>query len=111
MHKFVVTVGLFACLIAAPARAQDLGDAARLIQQQLPYGQFPQGELPGVAPAGEVIPQSAAVAAAMQLYPYGKPIGVRLLQGSPPVYAVKIRTQGQVTRVLVDAQTAQVIGQ
>ena len=47
----------------------------------------------------------------MQFFPGGKPIGVRLLSGPRPVYAVKIRTQGQVTRVLVDAQTAQVIGQ
>lgn len=111
MRNFAIAAGLIACLLAGPASAQELGDAVRLIQQQLPYGQFPQAEVPGVAPSGPVIPQSAAVAAAMQFYPYGKPIGVRLLQGPPPVYAVKIRTQGQVTRVLVDAQTAQVIGQ
>ena len=60
--------------------------------------------------AQALIPQSAAIAVALRVYPGSKPIAVQLLPGARPVYAVKLRTQGQVVRVLVDAQSAQMVG-
>lgn len=82
-------------------------------QKQLPYGRQ-QAEPPlGGQEQGfqQLIPESMAVGVAMQILPDSKPLGVRLLSGDPPVYAVKLRSQGQVQRVLVDALTGQVIGQ
>jgi hypothetical protein len=61
--------------------------------------------------SGTLIPQSVAVTQALAAYPGGKPLGVKLFPGPPPVYAVKLRVDGQVFRVLVDAQSAQILGQ
>lgn len=60
--------------------------------------------------AQALLPQSAAVSLTMQYYPGGKVIGVKLLPGSPPVYAVKVKTNGQVLRVMIDAQSGRVLG-
>lgn len=82
-------------------------------QKVLPYGR--QQADPGLPPQGDarqsLVPESLAVRQAMQMLPGSKPLGVRLLSGSRPVYAVKLRTKGQVQRVLVDALTGDVIGQ
>jgi len=43
--------------------------------------------------------------------PGGKPLGVKLLKGQTPMYAVKLRVRGKVRRILVDARTAQVLGE
>jgi hypothetical protein len=58
-----------------------------------------------------LIPQSVAVTQALSVYPSGKPLRVRLLPGPSPVYEVKLRVDGQVLRVHVDAQSAQILGQ
>lgn len=60
---------------------------------------------------GSLIPESVAVTQALAAYPEGKPLGVKLLPGSSPVYAVKLRVDGQVLRILVDAQSAEILGQ
>lgn len=60
---------------------------------------------------GSLIPESMAVTQALAAYPNGRPLGVKLLPGPSPVYAVKLRVDGQVLRVLVDAQSAQILGQ
>jgi uncharacterized membrane protein YkoI len=82
-------------------------------QKQLPYGRQQAEPLPGGQQQGfqQLIPESMAVGVAMQILPDSKPLGVRLLSGDRPVYAVKVRSQGQVQRVLVDALTGEVIGQ
>lgn len=82
-------------------------------QKQLPYGRQQAEPLPGGQEQGfqQLIPESMAVGVAMQMLPDAKPLGVRLLSGERPVYAVKLRSQGQVQRVLVDALTGEVIGQ
>jgi hypothetical protein len=61
--------------------------------------------------SGGLIPQSVAVNQALSVYPGGKPLRVRLLPGPSPVYEVKLRVDGQVLRVHVDAQSAQILGQ
>ncbi len=63
------------------------------------------------AGAGDLIPQSLAVTQALAAYPDAKPLGVKLLPGPSPVYAVKLRVDGQVLRVLIDAQSAEILGQ
>ena len=82
-------------------------------QKQLPYGRQQAEPQPGGPEQGfqQFIPESTAVGVAMQILPDSKPLGVRLLSGDRPVYAVKLRSQGQVQRVLVDALTGEVIGQ
>ena len=82
-------------------------------KKQLPYGRQQAEPMPGGQEQGfqQLIPESMAVGVAMQMLPESKPLGVRLLSGARPVYAVKLRSQGQVQRVLVDALTGEVIGQ
>jgi hypothetical protein len=60
---------------------------------------------------GNLIPESMAVTQALAAYPEAKPLGVKLLPGSSPVYAVKLRVDGQILRILIDAQSAQILGQ
>lgn len=82
-------------------------------QKQLPYGRQQAEPSPGGLEQGflQLIPESMAVGVAMQMLPDSKPLGVRLLSGDRPVYAVKLRSLGQVQRVLVDALTGEVISQ
>ncbi len=82
-------------------------------QKQLPYGRQQVEPSPGGLEQGflQLIPESMAVGVAMQMLPDSKPLGVRLLSGDRPVYAVKLRSLGQVQRVLVDALTGEVISQ
>jgi hypothetical protein len=82
-------------------------------QKQLPYGRQQAEPSPGGMEQGflQLIPESMAVGVAMQMLPDSKPLGVRLLSGDRPVYAVKLRSLGQVQRVLVDALTGEVISQ
>ncbi len=60
---------------------------------------------------GDLIPQSLAVTQALAAYPDAKPLGVKLLPGPSPVYAVKLRVDGQVLRVRIDAQSGQILGE
>ena len=82
-------------------------------QKQLPYGRQQAEPSPGGMEQGflQLIPESMAVGVAMQMLPDSKPLGVRLLSGDRPVYAVTLRSLGQVQRVLVDALTGEVISQ
>ena len=82
-------------------------------QKQLPYGRQQAEPSPGGMEQGflQLIPESMAVGVALQMLPDSKPLGVRLLSGDRPVYAVKLRSLGQVQRVLVDALTGEVISQ
>jgi uncharacterized membrane protein YkoI len=52
-----------------------------------------------------------ALTRALAAVPNGKPLGVKLLRGPAPVYAVKLRVRGRVRRILVDARTAQIVGE
>jgi hypothetical protein len=58
-----------------------------------------------------LIGPTEAVNQALAAVPDGKPLGVKLLKGPSPVYAVKLRVRGRVRRILVDARTAQVLGE
>ena len=82
-------------------------------QKQLPDGRQQAEPSPGGLEQGflQLIPESMAVGVALQMLPDSKPLGVRLLSGDRPVYAVKLRSLGQVQRVLVDALTGEVISQ
>jgi uncharacterized membrane protein YkoI len=62
-------------------------------------------------PEGNLIGPTEALTQALAAVPDGKPLGVKLLRGPAPVYAVKLRVGGKVRRILVDAQTAQVLGE
>ncbi|MDP9137208.1 MAG: PepSY domain-containing protein [Pseudomonadota bacterium] len=57
-----------------------------------------------------LIPESTALAQVLAAYPGGKALRVRLLPGPPPVYAVRLRVDGQVLLVRVDAQSGQILG-
>jgi uncharacterized membrane protein YkoI len=59
----------------------------------------------------EMIPPSAALQAALGYAPGSQGLGVRLLQGSRLVYAVKLKSGNRIRRVLVDAHTGQVLGE
>jgi hypothetical protein len=58
-----------------------------------------------------LIGQTEALTQALAAVPGGKPLSVKLLGGPTPVYAVKLRVRGRVRRILVDARTAQVLGE
>jgi uncharacterized membrane protein YkoI len=58
-----------------------------------------------------LIGPTEALTQALAAVPNGKPLGVKLLRGPAPVYAVKLRVRGKVRRILVDARTAQIVGE
>jgi hypothetical protein len=58
---------------------------------------------------GQLIGPTEALTQALSAVPGGKALGVKLLKGQNPVYAVKMRVGGQVRRVLVDARTGQIL--
>jgi hypothetical protein len=60
---------------------------------------------------GRLIGETEALTQALAVVPGGKALSVKLLKGPNPVYAVKLRVGGQVRRILVDARTAQVLGE
>jgi hypothetical protein len=60
---------------------------------------------------GGLIGPTEALTQALAAVPGGKALGVKLLKGPTPVYAVKLRVRGKVRRILVDARTAQVLGE
>ena len=60
---------------------------------------------------GQLIGPTEALTQALSVVPGGKALGVKLLKGQNPVYAVKMRVGGQVRRVLVDARTGRIVGE
>jgi uncharacterized membrane protein YkoI len=58
-----------------------------------------------------LIGPTEALTQALAAVPDGKALGVQLLKGQTPMYAVKLRVRGKVRRILVDARTAQVLGE
>jgi hypothetical protein len=60
---------------------------------------------------GRLIGPTEALTQALAAVPGGKALDVKLLRGPNPVYAVKLRFRGQVRRILIDARTAQVVGE
>jgi hypothetical protein len=60
---------------------------------------------------GQLIGPTEALTQALSVVPGGKALGVKLLKGPNPVYAVKLRVGGQVRRILVDARTARILGE
>jgi hypothetical protein len=60
---------------------------------------------------GRLIGPTEALTQALSVVPGGKALGVKLLKGDNPVYAVKMRVGGQVRRILVDARTGQILGE
>jgi len=60
---------------------------------------------------GRVIPPSVALQVALSYSPGSQGLGVSLLRGPRLMYSVKLKTGNQIHRVLVDAQTAQVVSQ
>ena len=58
----------------------------------------------------QLVPQSVAWRIAMRHSPPGsKGLAIRLRAGNRPVYVVKVRTAGQVRRVIVDARNGRVL--
>jgi hypothetical protein len=60
---------------------------------------------------GDLIGPTEALTQALAAVPDGKALGVKLLKGPNPVYAVKLRVRGRVRRILVDARTAAIVGE
>lgn len=60
---------------------------------------------------GQIIPPSTALQIALSASPGSQGLGVSLLKGPRLIYAVKLKTGNQIHRVLVDAETAQVVGE
>ncbi len=60
-------------------------------------------------PADRLSP-SEALQLAMRVAPGSMGLGVELLPGPRPVYAVKLKTGNRIMRVLVDAVTGRIIG-
>jgi hypothetical protein len=58
----------------------------------------------------QIIPPSVALRTALGYSPGSQGLGVRLLKDGRLMYAVKLKTGNRVHRVLVDAQTGQVVG-
>ncbi len=58
----------------------------------------------------EVIAPSMALRIALGYSPGSQGLDVTLVQGGRPMYAVKLKTGNRVHRVLVDAQTGQILG-
>jgi uncharacterized membrane protein YkoI len=58
-----------------------------------------------------LIGPTEALTQALAAVPGGKALGVQLLKGQTPMYAVKLRVRGKVRRILVDARTAQILGE
>ncbi len=75
------------------------------------YGQRGYGGTARRRQEGRVIPPSAALRAALGYSPGSQGLGVRLLKDGRLMYAVKLKTGNRVHRVLVDAQTGQVVGE
>lgn len=73
-------------------------------KKAVPYGQELYADPQGL------VPESVAVSQAMRAYPDGQPLGVKFLPGPPPMYSVRVKTHGQMQRVLVDATTGQLLG-
>jgi uncharacterized membrane protein YkoI len=76
----------------------DYGDEEQFVQT---YDEADQG----------LIGPTEALTQALAAVPDGKALGVKLLKGPNPVYAVKLRVRGRVRRILVDARTAQIVGE
>ncbi|MGE0212730.1 MAG: PepSY domain-containing protein [Parvibaculaceae bacterium] len=68
-------------------------------------------EAPAKRQGGRIIPPSTALEIALGTSPGSQGLGVSLLRGPRLIYAVKLKTGNQIHRVLVDAETAQVVGQ
>lgn len=68
---------------------------------------FVQGQ-PG---RGDLIGPTEALTQALAAVPGGKALGVKLLKGPNPVYAVRLRVRGRVRQILVDARTAAIVGE
>jgi hypothetical protein len=68
-------------------------------------------EAPARRQGGRIIPPSTALRIALAASPGSQGLGVSLLKGPRLVYAVKLKTGSQIHRVLVDAETAQIVGQ
>lgn len=80
-----------------PYLAQGYGDRAKAARKREGGGR-------------QVIPPSVALRTALGYSPGSQGLGVRLLKDGRLMYAVKLKTGNRVHRVLVDAQTGQVVG-
>lgn len=79
---------------------------ARVVQS---YGQYGSGSSGGGG-GRQIIPPSVALRVALSYSPGSQGLGVSLLQGRRLMYAVKLKTGNRIHRVLVDAQTGQIVG-
>jgi uncharacterized membrane protein YkoI len=59
----------------------------------------------------DIIAPSMALRIALRYSPGSQGLDVALMKGGRPTYAVKLKTGNRVHRVLVDAQTGQVVGE
>jgi uncharacterized membrane protein YkoI len=59
----------------------------------------------------DLIPESVAVMQARAAYPEGVVLRVDRLLEPSPVYIVKLRVDGQILRIHIDAQSGQILGQ
>jgi len=84
----------------------------RLIPRRKPPPAFrPPRRVPrdGTAGKGRRISPSQALRKALRISPGSMGLGVELLPGAPPVYAVKLKTGSRIHRVLVDALSGRVL--
>ena len=64
----------------------------------------------GQTGSGKVISPSVALRRALRYSPGSKGLGVRLMPGPRPVYAVKLKSGNRVHRILIDARTGRRVG-
>ena len=69
----------------------------------------PGRRVPRVRGNAPVLGASSALDKVMRQYPDGKPLGVRLLPGRKPVYAVRLRRGNRVIIKRIDATTGRVL--
>ena len=84
----------------------------RLVPRRKPPPAFrPPRRVPrdGVGRDGRRISPSQALRKALRVSPGSMGLGVELLPGAPPVYAVKLKTGSRIHRVLVDALSGRVL--
>lgn len=103
--------GMMAYAVQESMRSATVSGGELSSPQNLIYVQSYQSGTKKAGSGNQMIPPSAALQAALHYAPGSKGLGVRLLQGSRLMYAVKLKTGDRIRRVLIDARTGEVLGE
>jgi uncharacterized membrane protein YkoI len=91
--------------------AKNRRKARRSIEIYSPRGDDDDQFVQNYGEGDSLIGPTEALNQALAAVPGGKALGVKLLKGPTPVYAVRLRVRGRVRQIFVDARTAQVLGE